>query len=534
MRELQGLRDFQMPGRSVAYGASGMAATSHPLATLAAVDVLRGGGNAVDAAIAAVAVLCVVEPAMTGIGGDCFALYAPASGGVVALNGSGRTPAAATLERVAADCGMAIPAGSPHAVTVPGAVAGWELLLGRYGTKGLDELLRPAIRAAEEGTPVQPRIAFDWVRNTATLGRSPGAKAIYLPGDRPATVGRIMRYPALARTLKAIGEGGAKAFYEGPLAAAMVRTLQGLGGLHSEADFAAATAELVEPLKTGYRDVQVYQCPPNGQGLVTLLLLNILEGYELGTMAPLSAERIHLVAEAAKLAFRDRDAFLGDPAFKDVPVARLLDKAYAQKLRDAIDLERALTDLPPPLLEPHADTTCLAVVDRDLNAVSFINSLFEGFGSGLACETTGVLFHCRGRGFRLDPTHPNAMAPGKRPMHTIIPGMAFKGGEAWLAYAVMGGNYQPVGHATVLGNVIDHGLGLQAAIDAPRFMAYPTDLEVERGVPPAARAGLAIRGHGIHEPEGPLGGGQAVMIDRRRGVLMGATDPRKDGIALGF
>jgi len=534
MHELQGLRDFQMPGRSVPYGVGGMAATSHPLATLTAVDVLRAGGNAVDAAIAAVAVLCVVEPAMTGIGGDCFVLYAPASGGVVAMNGSGRTPAAATLERIAQDLGREIPSGSPHAVTVPGAIAAWELLSSRYGTKGWPELLRPAIAAAEDGAPVHPRVAFDWVRNAATLQRSPAGRAIYLPGDRAATLGRIMRYPALARTLRAIAEGGARAFYEGPIAAAMVGTLKGLGGLHEEADFAAATAELVEPLKTAYRDIQVYQCPPNGQGLVTLLLLNILDGYELGKLGPLSVERLHLLAEAAKLAYRDRDAFLADPAFKEVPVARLLDKAYAQKLRDLIDPDRALTDLPPPLLEPHPDTTCLSIVDRDLNAVSFINSLYDAFGSGLACERTGVLFHCRGRAFKLDPTHPNVIAPQKRPMHTIIPGMAFKGGEAWLSYGVMGGHYQPIGQAAFLGNFIDHGLGLQVAIDAPRLTPYPVDLEVERGIPPAVRAGLQIRGHVIHEPEAPLGGAQAVLIDRRRGVLLGASDARKDGLALGF
>jgi gamma-glutamyltranspeptidase / glutathione hydrolase len=314
----------------------------------------------------------------------------------------------------------------------------------------------------------------------------------------------------------------------------MASTLSGLGGLHTAEDFAAASAEFVEPIHTSYRDLQVYQCPPNGQGVVTLLLLNLLEGFELSGMAPMSAERLHLIAEATKLAFRDRDAFLADPAFKDVPVARLLDKAYAKRLREEIDPDRVMAALPPPLLEAHPDTTYLSVVDGDLNAVSFINSLYDAFGSGIACETTGVLFHARGRAFKTDPAHPNCIAPGKRPMHTIIPGLAFRGGDLWLSYGVMGGNYQPVGHATLLSNLVDHGLGLQTAVDAPRIMAYPNDLETERGVPAAARAGLQIRGHAITEPVSPLGGGQAVMVDRRRGVLVGASDPRKDGIALGF
>jgi gamma-glutamyltranspeptidase / glutathione hydrolase len=534
MRDLQMLRDFQMPGRSAALGTNGMAATSHPLATLAAIDVLRSGGNAVDAAIAAVAVLCVVEPAMTGIGGDCFALYAPASGGVIALNGSGRAPMAASPEQFAELGLREIPARSPHSVTVPGAIAAWDLLARTHGTRSLGELLQPAIHHAEEGFAVMARVSFDWLRNADTLASNPAAKAFYLPGGKPPTVRRVMRFPALARTFRAIAERGAASFYEGELAAAMVETLRALGGVHTIEDFAAAKAEFVDPIRTNYRDAQVYQCPPNGQGVITLLMLNILEGYDFGRMAPMSAERLHLIAEAGKLAFRDRDAVLADPLLRDVPVSKLLDKGYAAKLREQIDPDQALKDLPPPLLDAHPDTTYLTVVDRDLNAVSFINSLYDAFGSGIACETTGVLFHCRGRAFKLDPTHPNCIAPGKRPMHTIIPGMAFRGGEAWLSYGVMGGNFQPVGHTLVLTGLIDHELNPQTAIDAPRIMCFPTDLEVERGVPASARAGLQLRGHALVEPESPLGGGQAILIDRRRGMLVGGSDPRKDGIALGI
>jgi gamma-glutamyltranspeptidase/glutathione hydrolase len=408
------------------------------------------------------------------------------------------------------------------------------MLLGAHGTRPLGELLGPAIRHAEDGFPVAPRMAFDWRRSADTLRRSPGGEAFYLPGGRPPAAGRIMHFPALARTLRRIAEGGARAFYEGEIAAAMCATLKGFGGLHEEADFAAAAPELVEPIHSSYRDVHVYQCPPNGQGVVALLLLNILEGYDLSRLDMLSGERLHLLAEATKLAFRDRDAVLADPRQVTVPVERLLDKAYAIKLREQISADRALTDLPPPLLEPHPDTVYLTVVDRDLNAVSFINSIYDSFGSGLACEQTGVLFHNRGRAFRLDPEHPNCIAPGKRPMHTIIPGLAFRDGELWLSYGVMGGDYQPVGHAHVISAIVDHGLDPQEAIDAPRLMSYPVDLLVERGVPARARADLAARGHALIEPEGPLGGGQAIAVDRRRGVLIGGSDPRKDGLALGI
>lgn len=528
------MRDFHVPGRSTAYGTGGMAATSHPLATLTAVDVLRAGGNAVDAAIAAVAVQCVVEPAMTGIGGDAFVLYAPASGGVLAYNGSGRAPAAASIERLRNLGVTELGSGSPHSVTVPGCVMAWETLHQRHGSKDFAELLRPAITCAEEGFPVTPRVAFDWRRGQATLERSPAGRHFYLPGGKPPTAGRVMRFPALARTLKRIAEGGAAAFYTGEIAEKMVASLKGFGGLHEPADFEATRTEAVEPVKTNYKDVLVYQCPPNGQGLITLLILDILEGWDLDRLDPGGAERLHLLAEATKLAFRDRDAFLADPAQVRVPVERLLDKAYAVELRKLVSPEQALADLPPPLLEPHPDTVYLTVVDRDLNAVSFINSIYDGFGSGLVCEQTGVVFHNRGRAFRLDPVHPNAIAPGKRPMHTIIPGMAFRNGEAWLSFGVMGGNYQPVGQAQVLTNIVDYGMDPQAAIDFPRTMAYPFDMEVERGVPAATRVGLQARGHKIVEPEVPLGGGQAILIDRKRGVLVGGSDARKDGLALGI
>jgi gamma-glutamyltranspeptidase/glutathione hydrolase len=395
-------------------------------------------------------------------------------------------------------------------------------------------LLQPAIRCAEEGFVVTPRIAFDWARDGDQLLQSSGGRVIYLPDDRAPVAGQRLRLPALARTLGRIARHGPDAFYQGELAERMVAYLRSEGGLHTTADFAAAAGEFVTPIKTSYRGLEVYECPPNGQGVIALLMLNLLEGFGLGELDPNGAERLHLEAEATRLAFRDRNACLADPAAVDVPVRRLLDKDYAAQLRGQIDPERALTDLPPPLLAEHTDTVYLTVVDRDRNVVSFINSVFDSFGSGLACPETGVLFHNRGKSFSLDPAHPNVIAPGKRPMHTIIPALAFEDGRPTIAFGVMGGHYQPVGHAHVLTNLVDFGLDPQAAIDAPRAFAQDGELRLERGISRAAAAALAQRGHKVVPAGKPLGGGQMIVVDHARGVLIGGSDPRKDGLALGY
>jgi gamma-glutamyltranspeptidase/glutathione hydrolase len=529
------MRDFQRPGRSAAYGENGMAATSHPAATLTALDVLRAGGNAVDAAVAAAAVLAVVEPHMTGIGGDCFVLLAPGGGGqVVALNGSGRAPAAASAERLRAAGVTELAPGSPHCVTVPGAIDAWARLLAAHGSKDLDELLRPAIRYAEDGFVVTPRVADDWALLVPTLQRSAAGRRYYLPGERPPAAGERVRLPALAATLRAIAAGGPDAFYRGPLAAKMVEFLRDCGGWHTAEDFAAAEGAFVAPISAIYRGLEVHECPPNGQGVITLLMLNILAQLELAGLEPDGAERLHLEAEATRLAMRDRDAFLADPAQADMPLGRLLDPAYGRALAALIAPDRALAALPPPGLPAHRDTVYLTVVDRDLTVVSLINSLFEGFGSGLVDPATGVAFHNRGHSFNLDPAHPNAIAPGKRPMHTIIPGLATKDGRAVLGFGVMGGHYQPVGQVHALTGLLDYGLDPQAALDAPRAFASEGVLQVERGVPAASRAGLAARGHQVVLAERPLGGGQMILIDHQRGVLIGGSDPRKDGLALGY
>ncbi len=532
------MRDFNFPGRSQALATGGMAATSMPAATLAALDMLRAGGNALDAAVAAVAVLCVIEPASTGIGGDCFCLYAPAGrDGVIALNGSGRAPAAASVAALRERGVTALENTSAHAVTVPGAISAWETLLAAHGTKGLDEVLRPAIGIAEHGHPVHARVAQDWATGVEKLNKG-GARS-FLPGGRAPVEGDIFRQPALAATLRAVARDGARAFYEGPIAADMVATLRARGGLHTEADFAAgrSAAEFVTPIPRRWRGLDIWQCPPNGQGFVTLMMLGMLERLGRAPDGPLGVIRLHRHIEAARLAYRDRDAFLADPAQAPMPLDHLLSDAYLADLAAMIADDHALAELPAPgraKLPEHADTVYLSVVDRDGNACSFINSLFQGFGSGILAQQSGVMLHNRGFGFRLDAGHPNAIAPGKRPMHTIIPGMATENGKPLMAFGVMGGHYQPVGQSWLLANHFEYGLDLQESIDLPRLFPSQGKVEVERGIPAEAAAALARRGHSVVEAARPHGGGQAIRIDHARGVLIGASDPRKDGLAMGY
>jgi gamma-glutamyltranspeptidase / glutathione hydrolase len=532
------MRDFHFPGRSRVYATHGMAATSMPAATLTALDVLRAGGNALDAAVAACAVLCVIEPASTGIGGDCFCLYAPAgTGKVVALNGSGRAPAAATIDWYEQRGIAEIENTSAHSVTVPGAVNAWETLLAAHGRKGLDELLAPAIRFAAEGWPVHDKVAWDWARLEAKL-RKNGTHA-FLPGGAAPRAGDLFRNAALAETMQAVARHGARAFYEGPVAADMVATLRARGGLHTEEDFAGGltNAEFVEPITLNWRGYDLYQCPPNGQGLVALMILGILGGIETAPDGPLSTQRYHRHIEAARLAYRDRDAFIADPSQAYVPVKKLLDPAYLAGLRALIDDARAMRALPAAgetLLPPHKDTIYLCVVDRDGNACSFINSLFQGFGSAILAEKSGVMLQNRGFGFRLERGHPNCIAPRKRPMHTIIPGMVMRGGQAVMPYGVMGGHFQPMGHSLFLTNLLEFGLDIQEAIDLPRLLPLAGKVQIERGIPPEVCDRLSRLGHELELVERPHGGGQAIWIDRARGCLIGGSEPRKDGLALGY
>lgn len=530
------MRNLELAGRSPVHATTGMAATSHPLATLAAVNVLQDGGNAMDAAVTACAVQCVVEPQSTGIGGDCFCLYAPAGqGGIVAFNGSGPAPAAATAARLRERGVEVIPRQSPHAVTVPGAIDAWSQLLRDHGTRDLGAALQPAIRYARDGYAVPSRCHVDWTKTAPVLAADPTSARIFLPGGRPPALGSLHRQPELAATLEIIAERGRDGFYTGPVAEDIVTYLQGLGGLHTMEDFAGVRGDYVAPISTSYRGYEVYECPPNGQGIIALEILNILADIMPDLSGPLSVERLHYAIEAGRLAYHDRANLIGDPRQVDVPVERLLSKDYAARQRARIDPERAMTGLPPSPFPLHADTVYLCVVDRDGNAVSFINSLFHSFGSGLTSPRTGVVLQNRGDSFNTIEGHPNCVAPGKRPMHTIIPGMLAKDGRAVMPFGVMGGHFQAMGHAWFLTNLLDFGLDLQEAIDLPRLFPVPDGpVEVESGVPREAAEGLRARGHETVPTSRPIGGAQAIWLDHAQGVLTGASEPRKDGCALGY
>lgn len=524
-------RDFATPGRSPAIGDRGMAATSHPQATLAAVHLLREGGNAVDAAIAAVAVQSVVEPHMTGIGGDCFVLLAGPEGPVVALNGSGTAAGAARCEWYAAAGIATIEAESPHAVTVPGAIDAWLALHAAHGRTPLDRVLGPAIQAAREGFRVTPRVAWDWSNAAGKLARDPDAAAHYLPSGRPPRAGDRIVHEALARTLERVAKTGRSAFYEGEVADEIAAKLQSLGGLLSAEDFATYRSRFVEPISAPYRGHDVFECPPNGQGLAALMILQVLAEDDLADPRLSEADRIHLHAEATKAAYRVRDLLFADPDQHPVPVEACLSEAYALRVSERIDLRRARPAEAFGLPE-HKDTVYLAVVDRDGLCVSFINSLFASFGCGIYAPRSGVMLHNRGTSFQLQAGHPNAIAPGKRPMHTIIPGLLVKDGRPVMPFGVMGGHYQAAGHAHFLSQMLDHGRDPQGASDAPRSFAFGGVLQLEPTIPEAVRTDLASRGHVLDVLARPMGGAQAIYLDHARGVMIGGSDARKDGMAL--
>jgi len=529
------MRDLQLPGRSVAHAVHGMACTSHPLSTLAAVDVLRQGGNAVDAAVTACAVQCVVEPMSTGIGGDCFALLVPGGEGKpIGLNGSGWAPKGLTTDGLLEDGIAAIEKTSPHAVTVPGAIDAWATLLRDHGTWDLERALRPAIGYAEEGWAVTPRVAHDWQRNLEKMSAEASAREQYLPGGRAPAAGERMRLPNLARTLRTIAREGRDGFYKGWVAEDLVGYLAGMGGKHAAGDFAEQHCEYVEPIATDYRGHTIFQIPPNGQGITALMMLNVLQGFDLAGHEPNSAERLHLETEASRLAFQARDQYVADPRHAQVPVGKLLSREFADELRLRIDPARAQ---PPPEAATgpgYRDTIYLTVVDKERNTCSFINSLYFAFGSGLVGPRSGVVLQNRGCGFRVEPGHPNTVAPRKRPLHTIIPGLCVKDGRVKYSYGVMGGGYQPVGHTHVLTNLIDYGMDVQEALDSPRVFHMAGRLEVERGIPDGTMDRLAALGHEVGRPEMPWGGGQIIEIDWQNGTLAGGSDPRKDGLALGY
>lgn len=523
------MRDFQLPGRSAVYAANGMCATSHPLAAQIAVDILKSGGNAVDAAIAGAALLTLCEPQMTGLGGDCFVLLKLAgSEAVLALNGSGRAPAAASAATLRAKGLSAVPPRGVEAATLPGAVDAFCRLSADHGRLGLDRLLAPAINYAEQGVPVAPRVAFDWAEDAPHL--QDRARDFYLFKGLSPKPGQIYRAPAQAEVLRRIARQGRAGFYEGEVAEDLIHSLNARGGVHTLEDLAATACTWGHPISAPYGDLTVLEHPPNGQGATALLLLNILKHFDLASMDPFGAKRAHIEAEASKLAYDARNRLIAEHSPR---LNHMLSAETAAKLAALIDPNRA-APTPHPLAETvHKETIYITVVDRDRMAVSLIFSIYLGFGTGIASDKFGILYQNRGAGFTLAEGHPNELAGGKRPMHTIIPGMLKRNGKVIMPFGVMGGAYQPAGHARFVTNLADFGMDTQAAIDAPRSFSWVNGMQVERGYGETVRGGLAQMGHEVSIPAEPLGGAQNILLDDS-GILIGASDPRKDGCALGY
>lgn len=531
--------------RSPIYATRGMVAASQPLAAQAGLDVLMQGGNAADAAVATAAALNVTEPTSTGLGGDCFALfYDGLSGRVTALNGSGRAPAGLTIDLLRQQgLGQAVPPFHAHTITVPGACAGWCDLIERHGTLPMSTLLAPAVRLAEEGFPVAPITAYFWHRGAEhQLKAAPGGHELLIDGRAPRS-GEIMRNLHLANTLRIIADGGKDAFYNGQIAEKIAARVQECGGVMTADDLASHLSTWEAPISTVYKGIRVYECPPNGQGLAALLALNILSNVELPS-DPLSAGRLHEVIEALRLAFADTAWYVADPAFSPAPLDALLSGRYASERSRLIQSNRATVDQRRGAPAAGSDTVYFSVVDGRGNACSFINSNYMGFGTGIVPEGTGFSLQNRGHNFSLDPGHPNALMPGKRPYHTIIPSMATReaDGSLYASFGVMGGFMQPQGHVQVILALVDDGLDPQSALDRPRICIEDGtaggQVALEEGIPVPVMSHLAGLGHQVRRVEGQeralFGRGQIILRDPSTGVLCGGSDPRADGCALGY
>jgi gamma-glutamyltranspeptidase / glutathione hydrolase len=523
-------------GRSTVFGTKGTVACEHPTATLIGLRTLDAGGTAADACVAMAAAMAVLSPMQTGTGGDAFLLFYEAETGLVAgIDGSGGAPSAVSVEKLR-DLGLReMPERGGLTVTVPGAVRLWEDAANRFGNQPLARLLESAWELAENGHPVAEVVARYWEEHEDVLRGNDAAVGTFLPAGRPPEAGEIFTQVDLAATLSAVAVDGADAFYRGGIAASIARSVQQAGGYLSEEDLAAHESAFVEPISTEYGGVRVYQIPPPGQGVAALEMLNILEGFDLSSLGPTSAERIHLEVEAKKLAFEDLHNEIGDPEFwqhAEIPTERLISKDYAASLRERISPERAAEQGSEPALG--GDTTYLCAVDAEGNGCSFINSLYRAFGSGIVADGTGVCLHNRGNAFRLEAGHPNAIAPGKRPMHTIIPGLATREGELWAVFGVMGAAMQPQGQAQLLVNLLDYGMEPQEAADHPRHRHENGVLLIEGRVPESEIQNLRKLGHRVRVNADymiPAGGAQLIRI-LQNGVRACGSDPRKDGCAL--
>ncbi|RLE30220.1 MAG: gamma-glutamyltransferase [Acidobacteria bacterium] len=533
---------------SVVHARHGMVAAAHPLAVDIGLDILKAGGTAVDAAIAVNAALTLMEPCSCGMGGDLFAMvWDPETETLHGLNASGRSPLTLTREMIPPEEDGTIPLYSPWAWTVPGCVDGWFELHERFGNLPMKTVLEPAIKASRKGTPVPQVIAAAWKRAATVFADKPGFAEVFLPNDLPPREGEIFANPALARTLEVLATGGRDAFYRGPIAETLAAYSKLHGGQLSLEDLNNHCSEWVEPISTTYRGTTVWELPPNGQGLAALQILNIVENFDLRNLGRDNPDYWHLMIEAKKLAFEDRARFYADPDFTEIPLVSLLDKAYAKKQAETIDLSRAARriDTSNPHLE-HGDTTFLVTADSNGMMVALIQSNYTGFGSGYVVPDLGFGIQNRGSLFTLEEGHPNSLEPGKRPFHTIIPAFLGKDGVPSMAFGVMGGAMQPQGHAQIVINLVDFDMNLQEAGDAARFRhggsSQPTGTSMNDGgtvfleseVPFEVRRDLLRRGHRVQEAGGGFGGYQAISRNPETGVLSGATESRKDGCAAGY
>jgi gamma-glutamyltranspeptidase/glutathione hydrolase len=525
-------RDFSLPGRSAVRAKNGIITTSHPLATAIGIRILTEGGSAIDAAIAAAALLSVAEPHMTGIGGDCFALVSKdGSTDITAINGSGRAPEAASVDALKAEGINEIPRHSPHAVTIPGAIDAWSRLHERYGKLDWDRLFHPAMAYAADGMAVHDRVARDWEIFAGHIADDADAASQYLKSGAPYKTGEVFAHPKLAEAFGRIAKEGRDGFYRGPVAEDMLNKLQAVGGLHQDSDFAGAESYFVAPISAEYKGHTVWECPPNGQGIAALIMIRMIEHFDLAAMN--DVDRVHVMAECAKIAYRLRDTYVADPDHDSVPVDWLLSDAAIADFAGLVDMNKAQpftgSDFPT-----HPDTIYLAAVDGNGMAVSFINSLFDSFGAGISTPEYGILLQSRGRAFRVDEEHPNRIAGSKRPLNTIIPGMISKGDQLIGPFGVMGGQYQAAGHAMLISNLVGHDMNPQEALDAPRSFAHEGVLQLEGSYGEDVADALRKRGHDLDYPSAPIGGGQAILLDQETGFYTAGSDPRKDGMAAGY
>ena len=528
------MRELSYPGRSNVLAQNGMAATSHPLSSLEAINILQKGGNAVDAAIAASAVQSVVCPSATGIGGDCFAIISLNGKDPISVNGSGIAPKKINLEYFNKNNIDKINLTSPHSVTIPGAIHAWCSMHEKYGKLDLEEILSGAENFARNGFPVHEVEAYAWKNNNVKLRENANSKKLFLKNNLSYKFGDIFKNIPLANTLNIIRKQKIKGFYNSDITKDMVNTLNKLGGLHTEEDFASQQTIFSSTISNDYKGVKIHQCPLNGPGIIVLLIMAINEKLKIDKYKPYSFERYHLQAEITKVCYEFKETYLGDPYFNDIDISDILGDSLIENLISKIDLTKVYNSN-KAYVTSNPETVYLTVVDKDLNAVSFINSICHSFGSGISSENSGILFQNRGVNFRLEKDHPNVIQGSKRPLHTIIPGLVTnKNNETILSYGVMGGQYQPIGQTHVLQNILDYNLTIQEAIDYPRTFALDGFLKVEKSINSKLLKQLEKIGHKIFIVPDAIGGGQCIKINRKEGVMIGGSDPRKDGLAIGY